>query len=130
MAALLPDELWSEIEPLLPKYVPSPLGGAPRVEDRVCLTGIIFVLRTGLAWQMYPTELGCSGSTCWRRLQEWTIAGVWEEVLKRLLSALGRRGELDLSRAVIDSASIRALLGGRTPARTRRIAAKKAVSVT
>lgn len=130
MSALLPDELWDEVEPLLPKHVPSPLGGAPRVDDRTALAGIILVLKSGLAWQMFPKELGCSGSTCWRRFDEWTAAGVWPQLLERLLNQLGKRGEIDLSRVVVDSASIRALLGGRTPARTRPIAANGASNVT
>lgn len=130
MSALLPDAIWNEVEPLLPKHVPSPLGGAPRVDDRTALAGIIFVLKTGLPWQMFPKELGCSGSTCWRRLEEWTTAGVWPQLLERLLNQLGRRGQIDLSRVVIDSASIRALLGGRTRARTRPTAVKKAANVT
>jgi len=128
---LLPDALWNEIEPLLPAHPPKPQGGRPRVEDRACLTGIIFVLRTGLPWQMIPAEMGCgSGSTCWRRLQEWTAAGVWSEVHRRLLNHLGRLARIDWSNAVIDSASVRAVFGGGTRGRTPRTGPKKAVSGT
>ena len=131
MAALVPDELWIEIEHLLPKHEPSPKGGRPPVGDREALTGIVFVLKTGIPWQMLPNELGCgSGSTCWRRLQEWTAAGVWQEVHKRLLRILGKAGKVDLSRAVIDSASVRAVFGGRIRVPIPRIAAKRAVNVT
>lgn len=127
--SLLPDTLWREIEPLLPPEPPKPEGGRPRVPDRACLTGIIFVLRTGLPWNMIPVELGCgSGPTCWRRLRNWTRAGVWDVVHKKLLNALGRRGRIDLSRAVIDSASVRAVLGGLTRARTPRIAPSAAAN--
>lgn len=129
MAALVPDELWIEIESLLPTHEPSPKGGRPPVGNREALTGIVFVLKTGIPWQMLPSELGCgSGSTCWRRLQEWTTAGVWQEVHKRLLRILGKAGKVDLSRAVIDSASVRAVFGGRIQARIPRIAAKKAAN--
>ncbi len=122
--------MWKAIAPLLPEHQPSPKGGRPPIPDRVCLEGIIFVLKTGLPWQMLPTELGFgSGSTCWRRFRDWTRLGVGPE-LHRRRRILGRRGRLNRERAVIDSASVRALKGGRTPGRTRPIAASRAVSVT
>ena len=58
-AALLPDQLWDLVEPLLPIPRRRPQGGRPRVSDRACLTGIVFVLRSGIPWQMLPQELGC-----------------------------------------------------------------------
>ena len=76
MPTLLTDELWGAIAPHLPPHPPSPKGGRPRVDDRAALTGILFVLREGLRWQSLPTEMGCgSGSTCWRRFEEWTAPG-------------------------------------------------------
>ena len=45
---LLTDELWNRIKPLLPTEPPKPKGGRPRVENRACLTGILFVLKTGI----------------------------------------------------------------------------------
>ena len=125
------EALWDAIEPLLPEHVPSPKGGRPPVPDRACLEGIIFVLKTGMPWQMLPTRLGYgSGSTCWRRFRDWTRLGVWPELHRRLLRVLGRRGRINLERAVIDSASVRALKGGRILARTPRIAAKRAANAT
>ena len=52
---LLPDELWAETQPLLPVHVPSPKGGRPPADDRDCLVGIVFLLRSGITWQMLPT---------------------------------------------------------------------------
>ena len=125
------EALWKEIAPLLSEPEPSPKGGRPRVPSRACLEGIIFVLKTGMPWQMLPTRLGYgSGSTCWRRFHAWTQLGVWPEVHRGLLRVLGRHGRLNLERAVIDSASVRALKGGRTLARTPRTAAKMAANVT
>ncbi len=69
MPALVSDELWQAVEPLLPKHPPSPKGGRPRCPDRA---GILFLLREGLRWRSLFKELGCgSPTTCWRRLQEW-----------------------------------------------------------
>lgn len=121
------DELWAEIEPLLPPEPPKPKGGRPRIPERKCLTGIIFVLRTGCAWNDLPAELGCGdGTTCWRRFRLWTNVGVWPAVWQQILNALGKEGHVDLSRAVVDSASIRAVFGGHIRGRTPRIGGKAA----
>jgi transposase len=126
---LVSDELWNEIKPLLPKQPVHPLGGRPFVSDRKCLTGIVFVLRTGMPWRFIPRELGCgSGVTCWRRLRDWTQAGVWPRVQTRLLRALQAKGDVDPRLGVMDSQSLRALFGGRTPGRTRRTAANAAAN--
>ena len=130
MASLVSDELWSQIEPLLPpEPEPSPKGGRPRVTNRQALCGIVFVLKTGVPWQSLPGEMNCgSGSTCWRRFSEWTELSVWSKLHALLLSQLGQAGAINLQRAVIDSASVRAVFGGRTPARTRRIGRKLAAN--
>jgi len=130
MAEIVSDELWTQVEPLLPpEPEPSPLGGRPRVTNRQAFTGVVFVLKTGIPWQALPSEMGCgSGSTCWRRFAEWTQLAVWSKLHALLLSQLGKAGVINLERAVIDSASVRAVFGGRTPVRTRRTARKLAVS--
>jgi transposase len=123
---LVPDDLWTIVEPLLPRHPPSPQGGRPRVSDRACLTGIIFVLKTGLPWELLPQEMGCgSGMTCWRRLHEWQEAGVWERLHRELLNRLGDADQIDWSRACLDSASIPAKKGARRPGRIQRIGRKR-----
>jgi transposase len=114
---LLPDALWEEVEPLLPEHPRSPKGGRPRVGDRACLSALVYLLREGCTYRGLPCqELGCgSGVTVWRRHQEWTQAGVWQEVHRRLLGHLGRAGQVDVSTVVADSASVRAVKGGPTP---------------
>ena len=108
------DELWNEIEFLLPTNRPRPKGGRPPIPDRNCLVGILFVLRTGSPWNAIPVELGAgSGPTCWRRFKKWSRAGVWLQVWQKVLNHLGRRGMVNLSHAIIDSASVRAVHGGR-----------------
>jgi transposase len=110
---LLPDDLWNLIEPVLPPHPPSPKGGRPRVPDRACLTGILFVLKTGLPWEDLPLEMGCgSGMTCWRRLRDWQKDRTWSKVHAALLHHLDRQGRIDWSRAAVDSSSVRAVLGG------------------
>jgi len=125
------DLLWAELAPLMPPEPPKPNGGRPRVSDRACLNGIVFVLRSGIPWSMLPAEFGCgSGVTCWRRFSEWTRLGLWDELHKRMLRRLSRLGELDWSRAVIDSASFRAVFGGCTQAPTPQTELNLAASAT
>jgi transposase len=129
MRPLVSDELWAIIEPLLPPERPKPKGGRPPVPNRAALTGILFVLRSGIPWEMLPQEMGCgSGMTCWRRLRDWQEAGVWERLHHELLNRLGEADRIDWSRAALDSASVPAKKGAKRPARTRRIAAKRARS--
>jgi transposase len=126
------DDLWALIEPLLPKRRPRNrrYAGRKPIPDRAALTGILFVLRSGLPWNMLPREMGCgSGTTCWRRLVRWQRAGVWKRLHAVLLAELHRRGDLDLARAVVDSSSLRALRGGKKLDRTLPIAARPGRSI-
>jgi transposase len=128
---LVTDELWQTIEPLLPPEPPKPQGGRPRIEDRAALKGIVFVLKSGIPWEMLPKEMGCgSGMTCWRRLREWQEAGVWVELHRVLLDRLGEADQIDWGRASLDSASIPAKRGVQRPERIRRIREKRARSAT
>jgi transposase len=124
---LVPDELWNTLEPLLPEEPPKPKGGRPRVDDRAALSGIIFVLKSAIPWEMLPQEMGrSSGVTCWRRLREWQEAGVCERLHKVLLDRLGEAERIDWERACLDSASVPAKRGARKPARIRRTKGKRA----
>jgi transposase len=126
---LVSDELWDLIAPLLPPERPKPKGGRPRVSDRAALTGILFVLQSGIPWELLPQELGCgSGVTCWRRLRDWHHAGVWERLHQVLLDRLGLADQIDWSRACLDSRLVPAKGGAKLPARIRRIAARRAAS--
>ena len=117
------------VAPLLPPEPPKPHGGRPRLSDRAALTGIIFVLKSGIPWEMLPQELGCgSGMTCWRRLRDWQRAGVWERLHQELLRRLQEADKLDWSRASLDSASVAAKKGASRPGRIQRIAANRAAS--
>lgn len=77
------------------------------------LTGIPFVLKTGIPWEDLPQEMGCgSEMTCWRRLRDWNEAGVWNRLHQVLLDELDESGQIDWSRAAVDSSHVRAK-GGR-----------------
>jgi transposase len=130
MAELVSDELWKQIKPLLPpERKPSRKGDRPGVPNRQTLTGVVFVLKTGIPWQSLPKEMKCgSGATCWRRFAEWTTLAVWSKLHALLLSSLGKAGAINLDLAVLDSANVRAVFGGRAPDRTRPIGQKPGVN--
>jgi transposase len=117
---LVSDALWAIIAPLLPLERPKPKGGWPRIADRAALTGILFVLKSGIPWEMLPQEMGCgSGMTCWRRLRDWQQAGVWQRLHRVLLQRLQDAGLIEWERASLDSARVPAPGGANRPARIR-----------
>ena len=106
--------MWERIEPLLPvverrfRYP-----GRKRLDQRKVMSGILFVLYTGIRWEFLPQELGFgSGMTCWRRLRDWNEAGVWQRLHELLLAEMRAGDVLDLSRASVDGSHLRALKGG------------------
>jgi transposase len=128
---LVTDKLWETIEPLLPPEPPKPQGGRPRIDNRAALTGIVFVLKSGIPWEMLPQEMGCgSGMTCWRRLKEWQEAGVWQKLHRVLLDRLGEAEQIEWERASLDSASIPAKRGAQKPERIPQIKERRAPSAT
>lgn len=129
---LVDDALWAIVEPLLPKHERRfRYPGRLPVDNRQALTGILFVLKSGIAWEMLPQEMGCgSGMTCWRRLRQWQQAGVWGRLHQMLLSKLREADQIDFSRVMVDSSSIRAVHGGKKLAQVPRTAARPAPSIT
>jgi transposase len=111
---LVSDELWELVEPLIPK-VPRRhrFPGRKRIDDRKVLTGILFVLQTGIPWEYLPQEMGCgSGVTCWRRLRERQEAGVWRRLHELLLAKLNEADRIDWNRAAMTARTCERL-GGR-----------------
>jgi transposase len=115
MRPLVTDELWKHVQPLLP---PRPrrrfrFPGRKPLDDRKVLTGILFVLKTGIAWDDLPAELGCGcGKTCRRYLRRWHRAGVWRRLHALLLAELNGADQIDWERALIDASFAEAPEGG------------------
>lgn len=128
---LVSDELWRIVEPLLPAEPSKARGGRPRIPDRAVLSGIVFVLRSGIPWRMLPKEMGFgSGVTCWRRLRYWQEAGVWRRLHRALLDRVGKSGGVDRPRASLDSANVPAKRGAKRSGQTPLIGVSPAPSAT
>ena len=114
--ALLMDELWERVAPLLPQVTPCPKGGRPRANDRDCFEGIVWMLRSGARWRDLPDHFP-SPVTCWRRHRDWTAAGVWKDVWDLVLVELQERGRLDVDELFIDATFTPSKKGGMRSAR-------------
>ena len=104
------DEQWELIAPHLPGHPPGPKGGRPRADDRECLEGLLWYLRSGARWRDMPIDLP-SGSTCWRRLVEWAGEDILPHLHAVLVEQLGEAGKLDLEELFADATFIRAKKG-------------------
>ena len=126
---ILDESLWILIEPVLPPPKPrrKKYPGRKPISNRQALTGILFVLKTGIPWEYLPQELGCgSGMTCWRRLRDWQEQGVWDRLHQLVLSLLQEQGALDWSLAIADSSSVRAVGAGKKQGPARLTVARQA----
>ena len=115
MKPLVSDALWKRLEPLLPAPPPRRFRfpGRKPLDYRKILTGILFVLKTGIAWDDLPAELGCGcGKTCRHYLRLWYRAGVWQQLHALLLAELNGADQIDWSRALIDASFAKAPEGG------------------
>jgi transposase len=130
---ILDIKLWEIVEPLLPrpKKRRRRYPGRKPLDNRQVLCAILFVLKTGLPWEHLPLELGWgSGMTAWRRLHAWQKSGVWRKIHEALLAHLQQADQIDWSRAIVDSSSVRAVHGGKKQAPAPPIAGKRAASIT
>jgi transposase len=119
---LVTDKLWDRVQPHLPARAAQPKGGRPWVDDRECLEGILWVLRTGARWRDIPVDLP-SPATCWRRLQEWAGEGCLDEVHAAVLAELDELGRLDWDQLVADATFVRGKKGATRSARPSAVRA-------
>jgi transposase len=104
------DVLWTRVDRRLPARAPQPKGGRPWVNNRECLEGILWVLRTGARWRDIPGDLP-SPSTCWRRLQEWAGEGCLDDIQAEVVQELDELGVLDWDQLLADATFIRGKKG-------------------
>ena len=116
----IPDDLWMEVQPLLPHEKALGTNGRPAVPFRMVLDGVLYVLRTGCQWKMLPAEYG-SGSTCHRRFQEWVRIGVFQKLWMKLLERYDEIRGIEWEWQSMDSLTVKAPLGGKPRVLIRRI---------
>ena len=109
--AEIPDELWEQVEPLLPSAPKGPRRGRPPIPNRSVLSGIVYRLRTGSQWKALPAQFG-SGSTCHARFQTWTKAGIFRRLFEKLVRFYDDVCGVDWEWASLDSAIVKAPKGG------------------
>jgi transposase len=108
-----PESLWLLACPLLPDAPQRHQGGVRRrLDDRAVLAAIVYVLQTGCAWSALPSSFGVSVATAHRRFSEWVEAEVFTRLHETMLDLLGAAGEIDWTRASVDSMHVRAVKGG------------------
>jgi transposase len=107
----LTDEQWEVVKPFIPVIPKRTDGkGRPRADDRSVLNGILWIMRTGAAWQDLPDRYP-SPATCHRRFQAWCRTGLFEQILEVLAKDLEERGRLERSECFIDGTFVPAKKG-------------------
>lgn len=113
---LLTDAVWEKIAPFLPTEKPGPKGGRPRASNRACFEGILWILKTGSPWRFLPEQYP-SPSTVWRRLDQWTDAGIWEDIWRAFVLELSEEEEIRWAETFMDGSFASAKKGAPTSER-------------
>ena len=116
----LTDEQWARVAPHIPKHKAGKQGGRPRVDDRGCFEGILWILRTGARWKDLPKAYP-SSTTCWRRLNEWEREDVWLTLWRAFIAQLDQQGQIDWSESFMDGTFAPAKKGGSVLARHEKV---------
>ena len=90
--AVLDDQMWARIEPLLP--CSDGQRGRPFREHRQVVEGIVYRLRTAVPWRDLPVEFG-PWQTVWKRHDRFAKDGTWDRVLTALHVEADAAGRLD-----------------------------------
>lgn len=107
----MPDELWEQMQLVLPEYRVSSKGGRPRADLRRIADAIFYRLRTGCQWKAIPPELA-PGSTAHEYYQKWAESGVFDELWNMAIEVYDDLIGLDLQWQSVDGAMTKSPLGG------------------
>ena len=75
---------WARVAPCLPRGAAT---GRPRVDPRLCLEAVLFVLLNGCRWCDLPVG-GIAPMTAWRHLRHWQETGTWPRIWRAYLESL------------------------------------------
>ncbi len=106
----IPDDLWNEIEPLIPTRPPRSNGGRKPADDRLLFNGIFFILRAGAAWREMPKAYG-RWSTVYGRFREWRNAKVFEDFWRIALNYYDQQQGIEWEWQSADGTYARSPLG-------------------
>ena len=115
-----PDDLWAEMEPLIPARPDRRQGGRPPANDRQLFDGMFYLLRTGAAWRDMPAEYG-PWATVYDRFREWRAAKVFERLWAKCLHYYHAKYGLQWDWQSADGTYVRSPLGGKKTGRIRPI---------
>ena len=110
------DKQWQVIAQHLPPQKPHPRGGRPRLSDRQCFEGILWILWTGAPWSELPRRYG-SKSAVHKRLAGWAASGILLHLWRALLDQLNEAGKLRWNECFVDGMFVYAKKGGTVWAR-------------
>jgi transposase len=110
----LAELVWKWLKPQLPERPPQPQGGRPWEDDKACLLGICWVLKTGGRWKDIPPSVGVSYVTCWRRHRDWTGEGLFDAAWAAASAELNRRRPVAGREGIVDGSFVRAKKGATT----------------
>jgi transposase len=112
-ARKVPDEVWALFEPILPPVVWCG-NGCPPYDNRMCLHAVLYVLVTGIGWQMLPAGFP-SYKTAQRRLKVWlqqdAFRRAWQQVAQRYEALQG----INWDQVLLDGSKKPAKKGGSRP---------------
>jgi transposase len=90
---LVPDQLWTLVQPLIPMPKVRPQGGGRnRVGDRAVFVAVVYVLTSGCAWRRLPVTFGVAVPTAYRRFVEWNGVKLWDRLYESVAGAADSGG--------------------------------------
>jgi transposase len=107
----VPDDLWTQIEPILAQHDPPKATGRKRIDQRAALDAIIFRLRSGCHWNQLPSDLP-DDSSVHRTFQRWVERGIFDHIWALVIAACDELGGVDWEWQAADGAMSKARMGG------------------
>lgn len=90
--AVLTEAQWARIEPMMPSSQGQ--RGRPFRDHRQVIEGIVYRLRTGIAWRDLPGTFG-PWQTVWKRHRRFSQDGTWDRIHAYLVAEADAAGEVD-----------------------------------